>query len=274
MSNLKPILKWAGGKTQLLPNIRENLPDQYSCYYEPFLGGGAVLFSLQPHKAIVNDSNKELINAYLMVRDYLEELIEDLKQHVNDADYFYKVRSWDRDEEEYKKLTPVKRASRLIYLNKTCYNGLYRVNKKGQFNAPFGKYKNPDMVNESVLRTVSNYLNQNEVYFYCRDFADSLQNLSADAFIYFDPPYDPVSNSANFTSYDKGGFSREEQKRLKYTCDKLDKKGAKFLLSNSATDFIKDLYSDYKCEIIPARRAINSKGDKRGEVNEILVKNY
>ena len=271
---VKPFLKWAGGKSQLAGEIKKHVTPDFSTYYEPFLGGGAVLFYLQPHKAVVNDSSEELMNVYRVVKDRLEELIEDLKQHVNDADYFYDIRSWDRNEGEYKKLSPVKRASRLIYLNKTCYNGLYRVNKKGQFNVPFGKYKNPDIVNESVLRAVSNYLNKNEIYFYCGDFVDNLQNIEESAFVYFDPPYDPVSDSANFTSYNKNGFFKEEQERLKQVCDSLNEKGVKFLLSNSATNFIKDLYRDYKCEIIPARRAINSRGDKRGEVDELLVRNY
>ena len=270
----KPFLKWAGGKSQLLPKIDKYLPAQYSTYYEPFIGGGAVLFYLQPKSAVINDSSEELINAYRVIRDNLDELVEDLKGYVNCEEYFYEVRSWDRNEQEYAKLSPLKRASRIIFLNKTCYNGLFRVNKSGQFNAPFGNYKNPNIVNEPVLRAVSNYLNKANVRINCGDFEESLKHIRKGAFAYIDPPYDPVSDSANFTGYDKGGFDKREQERLKEVCHNLDKKGVKFLLSNSATEFIKNLYRDYKYEIISARRAINSNGNKRGEVDEILVRNY
>ncbi len=271
---VKPFLKWAGGKSQLLPAIDKYLPSEYSTYYEPFVGGGAVLFYLQPKKAVINDSSEELINVYRVIRDNLDELVEDLKGYVNSEECFYDVRSWDRNEIEYAKLSKIKRASRIIFLNKTCYNGLFRVNRTGQFNAPFGNNKNPNIVNEPVLRAVSNYLNNADVCVECGDFEKSLKNIKKGAFVYLDPPYDPVSGSANFTGYDKGGFDKKEQERLKEVCDRLDKKAVKFLLSNSATEFIKELYREYKCTIITARRAINSKGNERGEVDEILVRNY
>lgn len=200
--------------------------------------------------------------------------MHDLKQYVNSEEKFYRVRSWDRNEKEYANLSPVKKASRILFLNKTCYNGLFRVNRTGQFNAPFGAYKNPNIVNEPVLRAVSNYLNSADIRLECGDFEDSLKHIKSGDFAYLDPPYDPVSGSANFTGYDKDGFDKKEQERLKRVCDKLNKKGVKFLLSNSATAFIIDLYRHYRCEIISARRAINSKADKRGEVDEILVRNY
>lgn len=269
-----PVLKWVGGKRQLLQDITKRLPDKYSTYYEPFLGGGAVLFHLQPNMAVVNDINEELINVYSVIRDNLEELIKDLKKHENKADYFYEIRELDRDKEKYNQLSNVEKASRIIYLNKTCYNGLFRVNQQGEFNSPFGRYKNPNIVNETTLRTVSNYFNKAKITFKCGDFEQSVAGIRKGSFVYFDPPYDPVSNSANFTGYDKGGFNRDEQVRLKKLCDKLNSKNVSFLLSNSATDFILDLYKDYNITIVKAKRAINSKGDKRGEVNEVLVKNY
>jgi len=269
-----PVVKWVGGKRQIINEILAYIPDDFSIYYEPFLGGGAVLFKLQPEKAVVNDINSELINIYQVIKNNVEELIEDLKKHKNTKEYFYKIRELDRDKERFSKLTPIERASRIIYLNKTCYNGLFRVNRAGQFNTPFGNYKNPNIVNEITLRAVSEYFNKAQITFTCMDFEDSLKDISDGAFVYLDPPYDPVSDTSCFTGYDKGGFDKAEQIRLKKTCDMLNAKGIKFLLSNSATDFIKELYKDYKIQIIQARRAINSRSDKRGEIDEVLVMNY
>ncbi|CEO90517.1 DNA adenine methylase [Syntrophaceticus schinkii] len=271
-----PVVKWVGGKRQIIDEIIKYVPDSFSTYYEPFLGGGAVLFELQPKKAVVNDVNEELMNIYEVIKDNVDELIEGLKRHKikNDKAYFYEIRELDRDREQYNLLTPVERASRIIYLNKTCYNGLFRVNKSGEFNAPFGNYKNPNIVNETTLRAVSAYFNKAKIRFTCQDFEDALKWSRKGAFVYLDPPYDPVSETASFTGYDKGGFDHNEQIRLKKTCDKLNKKGIKFLLSNSATDFIMDLYQDYKIEVIQAKRAINSKADRRGNVDEVLVMNF
>ena len=179
-----------------------------------------------------------------------------------------------RDRELYEKLSNIEKASRIVYLNKTCFNGLFRVNKSGEFNSPFGKYKNPNIVDEVTLRAVSKYFNKADIKILNSDFEQSLKGIRRGSFVYLDPPYDPVSSSANFTGYDKGGFNRDEQIRLKKLCDKLDKKGVKFLLSNSATDFIKDLYKDYNIKVVKAKRAINSNGNARGEVDEVLVRNY
>ncbi|HHW28677.1 MAG TPA: DNA adenine methylase [Syntrophomonadaceae bacterium] len=269
-----PVVKWAGGKRQILDEITKYIPDEFSTYYEPFLGGGAVLFELQPEKAVVNDINQELMNIYQVIKDNVDELIENLKKHKNEREYFYKIRELDRDKEQYSKLTKVERASRIIYLNKTCYNGLFRVNKSGEFNAPFGNYKNPNIVNESTLRAVSEYFNTADIKFTCQDFEAALQSAAKGDFVYLDPPYDPVSETASFTEYDKGGFSRDEQIRLKKVCDELNRKGIKFLLSNSATEFILELYKDYRIEVIQAKRVINSKADRRGDVDELLVMNY
>ena len=269
-----PFVKWVGGKRQLLNDIEQHIPTKFSRYYEPFVGGGAVLFYLQPSKAVINDSNEELINLYTVIKESPEELIEDLKKHKNESDYFYEIRELDRDKASYQKLSNVKKASRIIYLNKTCYNGLFRVNSAGEFNSPFGRYKKPNIVNEITIRAVNKYLSNNDIRILNGDYNESLKNIRKGAFVYFDPPYDPVSDSANFTGYTKGGFDREEQRRLKEVCDQLDKRGVKFLLSNSATEFIRHLYEDYDVNIIQANRAINSKGHKRGKVDEVLVKNY
>ncbi|KYN75807.1 modification methylase [Clostridium sporogenes] len=269
-----PVVKWVGGKRQLLPEIRKFIPNKITTYYEPFVGGGAVLFDIQPKKAVINDINYELINLYKVIKLYPNDLIEDLKKHKNEADYFYNIRKLDRDEKAYSKLSDVEKASRIHYLNKTCYNGLFRVNRAGQFNSPFGRYKEPNITNEITICAVSKYLNEASIKFLCGDFEESLKGIRKGAFVYFDPPYDPVSDSSNFTGYAKGGFDRIEQIRLKNLCDTLNSKGVKFLLSNSSTEFILDLYKDYRIEIIKAKRAINSKADERGEIDEVLVRNY
>lgn len=269
-----PVVKWVGGKRQLLDKIDRYIPEDFDTYYEPFLGGGAVLFHIQPKNAIVNDVNEELINLYRVIKEDVDELIEDLEKHKNEEEYFYKIRAIDRDKSAYEALTPVKKASRLLYLNKTCFNGLFRVNRRGEFNTPFGRYKNPNIVNATTLRAVSQYFNEANIVLKCGDFEDSVKEIQPGSFVYFDPPYDPISDSANFTEYDKGGFGRDEQERLKKLCDKLNDKGVKFLLSNSATDFILDLYKGYTVREVQARRSINSRGDRRGGVKEVLVMNY
>lgn len=269
-----PVVKWAGGKRQILDQIMKYVPEDFSTYYEPFLGGGAVLFELQPQQAVVNDICAELMLVYEVVKENVEELIAALRQHKNEKDYYYRIRGLDRDRQQYQRLTAVQRAARMIYLNKTCFNGLFRVNKAGQFNVPFGNYKKPNIVNEDTLRAVSSYFRQAEIKFSCQDFAAVLNEVEKEDFVYLDPPYDPLSETASFTNYDKGGFGREEQIRLKEACDQLHKKGIRFLLSNAATEFILDLYHDYRIEIIQAKRAINSRADRRGEVDEVLVMNF
>lgn len=271
---VSPVLKWVGGKRQLLPEIHKYIPKKITTYYEPFVGGGAVLFDIQPKKAIVNDINGELINLYKVIKNDVEELIKDLSKHRNEEDYFYAVRAWDRDPVFYEKLSCVERASRVHYLNKTCYNGLFRVNQSGQFNSPFGRYKNPNIENSITLRAVSKFFNEAHVEFRNTDFEEAVKGCRKGAFVYFDPPYDPVSESANFTGYAKGGFGKDEQVRLKRLCDQLTKKGVSFLLSNASTEFITDLYKDYNIEVIKAKRAINSNGADRGEVDEVLIRNY
>jgi DNA adenine methylase len=269
-------VKWVGGKRQLLTEINKHLPkiSPTTTYYEPFIGGGAVLFDLQPQKVVINDFNQELINTYQVIKDNVEELINDLKKHENTAEYFYALREIDRDHDLFKTLTNVEKASRLLYLNKTCFNGLYRVNRAGEFNSPFGNYKNPNIVNEATLKAVSTYLNDATVKLKSGDYEKSLEGIKKNSFVYFDPPYDPVSISSNFTGYTNSGFNKEDQQRLKLVCDMLNNKGVKFLLSNSATPFILDLYQDYKIEIVKAKRNINSNAQLRGEIDEVLVKNY
>lgn len=271
----QPFLKWAGGKRQLLPEIRKYIPETFHTYYEPFVGAGAVLFDLQPQKAVINDINAELVNVYYAIKDDVDELIEDLKKHENDKDYFYEIRNMDRTP-EYEELSSVKKASRIIYLNKTCFNGLFRVNSRGQFNVPFGKYKNPQIVNEEVLRAVHAYLSSAEIEIKNIDFVSAVANAAKGDFVYFDPPYDPVSETSSFTSYSLNGFKKEDQIRLRDLCVELDQRGVKFLLSNSATDFIIDIYSEkgFIVETVSATRNINSVASKRGKIDEVLIRNY
>ncbi len=270
---IQPFLKWAGGKRQLLPEIRKLIPTRFDQYYEPFLGGGAVLFDLQPNNAIVNDSNEQLVNVYKCIKDHVAELLQELKKHPNEKKHYYKIRELDRHK-DFEQISNISKAARIIYLNKTCYNGLFRVNSHGQFNVPFGRYKNPRIVNEPVLAAVHDYLNTKNINILNLDFAESVKNAQAGDFVYFDPPYHPVSQTAAFTGYTLDGFGENEQKRLKQVCDELNKKNVCFLLSNSATSFIFDLYSSYKVETIGVRRNINSVADKRGKIQEVLVRNY
>ncbi|MDR2643056.1 MAG: DNA adenine methylase [Planctomycetaceae bacterium] len=272
---ITPFLKWVGGKRQIMPFIVEYFPqDIKTCQYvEPFVGGGAVLFHLQPRKAIVNDFNAELINVYRVVKNNLNALITDLKKHENNAEYFYKIRNIDR-QPDYKNLSDVERASRIIYLNKTCFNGLYRVNNAGEFNSPFGNYKNPNIVNEPTLRAVSKYLNENTVELLNEDYETVMSKLKQNTFVYLDPPYHPISINSNFTGYVQGGWNKSDQIRLREACDKLNAKGIKFLLSNSSADLIKEQYKHYNISIVKANRVINSDGTNRGEVNELLIRNY
>lgn len=270
---LRPFLKWAGGKRQLVPELLKYAPAHYRQYYEPFIGGGALLLSLQPGQATISDSNEELINCYRVVKESVDELIALLQGHRNEKSYFYEVRGWDR-QTEFATKTDVQRAARIIFLNKTCYNGLFRVNSKGQFNAPFGKYKNPNIANEQVLRAVSRYLNEANVTIWREDFATTVANAASRDFVYFDPPYDPVSTTASFTAYDTNGFNRDEQCRLKHVVDDLTARGCKVMLSNASTEFIQELYGDYHQIRVQAKRAINSNAAKRGKVDELLVMNY
>ena len=269
-----PILKWVGGKRQLLETFKPLFLKKFTSYCEPFLGGGAVFFHLQPKTAFVNDINEDLILVYKIIRDNVEDLIIELSKYQNNAEFFYKIRDLDRNKEKYSNLSEIERAARIIFLNKTCYNGLYRVNNSGEFNTPFGNYKNPNIINAPVLRAVSKYLNDAEITLTSLDYAEILSNIPKNTFVYLDPPYDPISTTSNFTGYSKGGFTREDQIRLRECCDNLDGKGIKFMLSNSATDFILEQYSKYNIKIIQAKRFINSVGSGRGNVDEVVIRNY
>lgn len=280
---VKPFLKWAGGKRQLAEKIVRFIPANPKTYYEPFVGAGAILFAKQPKKAIINDLNEQLCLTYEVIRDNIEELIEVLQLHkkANEnigAQHFYDVREMDRDTVNFYNLNKVEKAARMIYLNKTCYNGLYRVNSSGLFNTPYGRYKNPAICESEVLRAIHNYFEKNEITILNEDFAVAVEDAEKGDFVYFDPPYDSP-NCTNFTGYQAGGFDQDEQLRLRDLMLDLTDRGVKCLLSNAATDFIKEEFSTEKCtgftiEHVEAKRNINSNGDGRGKVEEVLVRNW
>lgn len=272
---VQPFLKWAGGKRQLLPKIREYFPRKFELYFEPFIGAGAVLFDVQPGNALINDANTELVNCYEIIKQQPEELIKKALAHPISAEHFYCLRSQDRDP-GLGSLPAVDRAARIIYLNKTCFNGLFRVNSHGHFNVPFGNYSDPTVVNKSVINAVSQYLNTANVQISNEDFEDAVAGAGQGDFVYLDPPYDPISDTSSFTGYNLTSFGREEQRRLKNVCDQLNRRRCKLLLSNSATDFIKELYNEknkYTVIEVPANRNINSVGTARGKINELLIFN-
>lgn len=274
-ADLAPIVKWAGGKRQLLPSIRPLLPKNIDTllYCEPFLGGGALLWDLHPQHAIVNDLNTELMNMYTVVRNHPQELIADLRRHLNTPEYFYSLRLWDR-EPQFAERTSIERASRFIYLNKTCYNGLFRVNSAGEFNSPYGHYKCPNIVNERTVLAVSEYLRQAAITLSQSDYQSVLDALPEATFVYLDPPYHPLSETANFTGYVQGGWKAADQERLYDACCELERRGIRFMQSNSDTPFIRELYAEFEISTVQALRAVNSKATGRGAINELIIRNY
>lgn len=280
---IRPCLKWAGGKRQLLSEIKKYLPKniQDYTYYEPFIGAGAVFFDLRPKKAVINDVNAQLILTYTAIKENLEDLIRLLTQHQeknnekNNKEYFYKIRNLDRDRAAFDRLANAEKAARVIFLNKTCFNGLYRVNSQGLFNVPRGRYKNPVICEEIALRQISAYLNENEIGILNGDFEYALMGAGENSFVYFDPPYHSPGR-ANFTSYQAEGFNEEDQKRLRNSMIEMTNRGARCLLSNSDTAYIRELYDCKLFDIVSvkARRHINSDSAGRGSVNEVLIKNW
>jgi DNA adenine methylase len=267
----RPFLKWAGGKTQLLPELLKRVPPSYNRYLEPFLGGGALYFSLQPKTAYLADYNPELINCFEVVRSNLAELKEELRKYRYDKEMYYEVRELDR-KADYASTSAVARAARFIYLNKTCFNGLYRVNSKGHFNVPFGAYKAPTILDAPNLTACSNALQS--AILKTGSFEDIVEIAEKGDFVYFDPPYAPVSETADFTQYVSGGFDASSQELLLLTCLKLHQKGVKWMLSNSNTNIIQELYRGFKVETVEAGRAINSNAEKRGPILELIIRNY
>lgn len=271
----KPFIKWVGGKRQLLSELHSRLPPELDelNYYEPFIGGGALMWSLtgRARSITISDYNAELINAYRVVRDAPDALIESLSVHAHNSDYYYELRALDR-QPGFDELDDVTRASRFIYLNKTGFNGLYRVNSKGQHNVPFGRYKNPNIADAQTLLACSRSLQ--DVTIMCGDFRELRQHYNNQSFVYFDPPYVPVSQSSNFTGYTDQGFDAQMQQDLVECCEHIDRVGGRFMLSNSDTPLVRKLWEGFQIETVYASRAINSNAKGRGQVAEVIIRNY
>ena len=291
----KPFLKWAGGKTQLITEIEKSLPIETTrkkfTYIEPFVGSGAILFWMLENfpkleKAVINDINEDLINTYRIIASKPKELISILLQLQNEfhsldnkpeekKEYYYQKRSLYNTRKEERSI----QAAFFIFLNRTCFNGLYRVNKNNGYNVPMGSYKKPTICDEQNIFAVSNVLQKVEIL--CGDYEATLNEATSNSFFYFDPPYKPLSNTSSFNSYAKDEFNDEEQIRLRNFCSKLEILGHKWMLSNSDVkgkdtndNFFDEIYSEFFISRVKARRSINANPDKRGELNELLITNY
>ncbi|MGR3273937.1 DNA adenine methylase [Acaryochloris marina NIES-2412] len=267
-SSARPFLKWAGGKGRLIAQYTPHFPQHFSSYYEPFLGGGAIFFHLQPEQAVLSDVNPELVNVYTCVRDQIDDVLKSLETHAcqHGHDYYYRIRALSPP-------TPAERAARFIYLNRTCFNGLYRENSKGQFNVPMGRYKKPKICDTVLLKAVSNVLQAVQIR--QQPFESILKVAqSTQDFVYFDPPYHPISATSDFTAYSRGAFTAEDQIKLAQVFAELVNRGVQVMLSNSDCPFIRDLYQGFNIYSIQAARAINSNPQKRGKITEILVTSW
>jgi len=263
----RPFLKWAGGKAQLLDQLAPLFPAKFGRYFEPFLGGGAVFFSFRPERARLTDVNSELIACYRAVRDEPSAVVTALSAHHYDKDHFYEVR-----EQNPEQLTSAERAARTIFLNKAAFNGLYRVNSRGLFNVPFGRHRNPTICDPGNLAACSAALQIAELE--VADFSSVLAHARAGDFVYFDPPYAPVSDTADFTAYAAGGFTWARQEQLAATFRELGARGVRAALSNSDVPALRQLYADQRIETVAALRRINSNAGRRGKLSEIVVLNY
>ena len=274
--SVHPFVKWAGGKTQLLDAIQAHLPEQFNRYFEPFVGGGALLFKLQPDAFSINDMNSELISAYQCFQndELFHALIKELEKHEKNhsEEYYYKVREMDKD--SLSNLMNYEKAARMIYLNKACFNGLYRVNSKGHFNVPSGKKKIVHCFDRKNFENLRLFFKQKKQVITSLDFEKAVRNAKARDFVYFDPPYDTLEAKDPFTPYNKKDFGKDEQVRLAKVFKELSDKGVYVMLSNHNTKFINELYKDFHINIVPAKRMINSKASGRGKIEEVLITNY
>lgn len=275
--NAKPIVKWAGGKRQLIDRLLELMPDSYETYFEPFIGGGALLFELMPTKAIINDVNEELLSIYKCLGNESDfnSMIKDLEAHEkkHSEEHYYQVREEDRAP-DYSKMPIWKKASRAIYLNKSCFNGLYRVNSQGYFNVPSGKKQKVQTYDKDNIIKLHNYFMSGSVTVMSGDFTKAVESAKIGDFVYFDPPYDPLDDKDTFTSYTKFNFTKDDQRRLSDLFKELTSRGVKIMLSNHNTKFINELYKGFNINIVNAKRMINSDSNGRGNVEEVIITNY
>ena len=276
MLKAKPFVKWAGGKRSIINKLVSLVPEDFKTYYEPFVGGGAMLYELQPKKAVINDYNTELMNVYECVKDEnkFANMCSELNKHETNhsEEYYYEIRDLDRDKKKFNKLADYKRAARTIYLNKACFNGLYRVNSKNEFNVPSGKKVKVNTYDGPNLGIIHCLLNFNDIKLLSTDFEEAVKNAKKGDFIYFDPPYD--SDTSTFNSYTENGFGKEEQKRLSEVFKDLDKRGCYVMLSNYNTKLIKELYKEFNFNYVEAPRNIGASSKNRGKVEEVIITNY
>lgn len=272
----KPFVKWAGGKRQIMSEIKKYVPENYDTFYEPFVGGGAVFFELAPRKAVINDYNSELMNVFECIKDEVkfDKMCTELNHHEanHSEEYYYQVRNIDRDPKKYNKLADYKKAARTIYLNKACFNGLYRVNSKNEFNVPFGKKEKVNTYEGQNLGVVHCILNFNDIKLLSTDFEEAVKDAKKGDFVYLDPPYD--SDTSTFNDYTENGFNKDEQRRLALLFKELSDRGCYVMLSNHNTILVNELYKDYNIHVIEAKRNINANGKKRGKVEEVIITNY
>ena len=277
MNKATPFVKWAGGKRQIMDKLLKFKPKKFRHYYEPFVGGGALLLELAPNHATINDSNKELMYVYKCLRNkrLFKKFYDTCKLHETNhsEDYYYQIRDLDRKKAAYAKLPMHEKAARCVYLNKACFNGLYRVNGKGQFNVPSGKYEKIKCFDEENIQALYKYFHKRKPIILNKDFVEAVKTAKAGDFVYFDPPYDVVGEQS-FTSYTTGGFDKKKQEKLRDVIKELTNKGVLVMASNANTPFIQEIYKDFNIHIIEAKRSINSKGDGRGKVEEVIITNY
>ncbi len=274
---MSPVVKWAGGKRQILAKLKENLPEQFNNYFEPFVGGGALLFDLAPENATINDVNQELLAIYKCLQDdkSFKSMLEELNKHEanHSEEYYYKIREMDRDKRF--ELSPEWiRAARAIYLNKACFNGLYRVNSKGYFNVPSAKKDKVNTYDKANMEEIHEYFKNENVKILTGDFVEATRDAKEGDLVYFDPPYDTWEDKESFTAYSKFDFNKEDQKRLAECFKDLTRRGVKCMLSNHNTAFINELYKGFNIHVINAKRMINANASGRGAVEEVIITNY
>ena len=276
MSSCKPFVKWVGGKRSLMPQLLEHIPTNFNTYYEPFIGGGALFFEIAPNKAIIGDLNKELINTYNCLKNPVKmaKICQELNlcEEQHSKDFFYEIRSWDRNKESFNTMPDYMRATRFIYLNKSCFNGKYQVNSKDEFNSSFNYKDKVNTYDKQNLENITKYLSHNDITILSGDFADIVSNAKKGDFIYFDPPYD--TDTKIFNKYTSKVFGKEEQKRLAKVFKKLDAKGCYVMLSNYNTSLINELYKDYNIHKVIGKTILSAKVDSRGFREEVLITNY
>jgi DNA adenine methylase len=276
---MKSPIKWSGSKLQLVNTLQKLAPKKFGTYFEPFVGSGALLLNLLPKRAIINDINPFISKMYKVIRDNPDALIMQLTEHQknNSKDYYLDIRMADRDG-RLEKMSDIEQVSRFMYMNKVSFNGLWRVNSKGQNNVPYGKYKNPDITAKERIEELHAYLSSNHIENLNTDFATSLESVQKNDFVYFDPPYIPLNPTSSFTSYSKDGFGYEEQKRLRDLFFVLNSKGVFVMLSNSSSPLVRELYDrslpNVKFHEVETKRMISAKSSSRGSVKELIITNY